>query len=465
MSEVSDVAVVGAGVIGLAVTAALLERGVPVTVIGPRMGDHRAQATRAAGAMLSTFSEIEAHHDPARVDVETRERIAATQLWPEWLARINAAAGTDVQVPAGTWVIAPAGRTAQLRPIAAAARAAGHVAEDHDATEIPGLVPPAGCAAALWLPTEAHVDSAALMNALGRALSLHPHCVWLDTTATTVEPGHVTCADGSHVRAGDIVLAAGTAIPGLLPAGRDWGVPSILAGRGVSALLRAPRLRLEHVVRTPNAAFACGVHLVPRADGTLYLGGTNRLTTAPDPDQAATLDELALLGTQATELLTPALRACELLAPRVGLRPYTLDHLPLLGQLAEPSLLLATATYRCGILLAPRIAELIAEEIASPGALADHPYRAQRPMPVPDLAVVLDHGASALLEHLLQGGGHLPAGTAAEFVAFADLALRALGDEASRLGAPLRRLWASAPVVEALPSLFALARRLEGTRP
>lgn len=123
-------------------------------------------------------------------------------------------------------------------------------------------------------------------------------------------------------------------------------MPPILAGRGASAPLNAPRLRLEHVVRTPNAAFACGVHLVPRADGTLYLGGTNRLTITPDPDRAATLDELALLATDAAQMLTPALRSGELLAPRVGLRPYTLDHLPLLGRLAEPSLLLATATPR-----------------------------------------------------------------------------------------------------------------------
>jgi hypothetical protein len=85
-------------------------------------------------------------------------------------------------------------------------------------------------------------------------------------------------------------------------------------------------------------------------------------------------------------------------------------------------------------------------------------------MPVPGLPATLHHGASALLDHLLQGGGWLPAASAADFVAFADLALRALDDETSRLGEPVRRLWAAAPVEEVLPSLFALARRLEGHR-
>ena len=57
------------------------------------------------------------------------------------------------------WVLAPAGRRAWLDPIAAAATAAGHPAELHDAGEIPGLAAPAEAPAALWLPTEASIDS------------------------------------------------------------------------------------------------------------------------------------------------------------------------------------------------------------------------------------------------------------------------------------------------------------------
>ncbi|MBO0879783.1 MAG: FAD-binding oxidoreductase [Mycobacterium sp.] len=66
MREVSDVVVVGTGALGLGVAWALLGRGLTVTVIGPRDGPHPGQASRAAGAMLSTFSEVEPGHDPAR---------------------------------------------------------------------------------------------------------------------------------------------------------------------------------------------------------------------------------------------------------------------------------------------------------------------------------------------------------------------------------------------------------------
>ena len=61
-ANTTDVTVVGTGVVGLAVAAAVLQRGLSVTVVGPRGGAHRGQASRAAGAMLSTFSEIEPGH-------------------------------------------------------------------------------------------------------------------------------------------------------------------------------------------------------------------------------------------------------------------------------------------------------------------------------------------------------------------------------------------------------------------
>ncbi|MER5358558.1 FAD-dependent oxidoreductase [Streptomyces sp. NPDC002785] len=466
MREPVDVAVVGTGVVGLAVAVELLHCGVHVTVVGPRAGAHRGQGTRAAGAMLSTFSELEPHQDAQRAGLETAERLAAHHAYPAWLERIEGMGGGTVQAPAGTWVLAPAGRRLSLAPIAAAARAAGHHVEEHDASSIPALCAPASSAGALWLPTEARVDSAALMEALSRAVDQHPRATWISESATAVGVGTVACTDGATVRAREVVLAAGCGIPALLPErGRPLGVPPILAGRGVSARLNAPAVEAEQVVRTPNAAFACGIHLVPRTDGALYLGGTNRLTLDADPEQPPALDEVAVLATDAASLMDPRLGAASLLDTRTGLRPYTLDHLPLIGRTGESSVLVATATYRCGVLLAPRLAELVADEITAPGSLDAHPYRALRPMVAPRIDDVLAQGAAqGLLEHLQQGGGHLAPAQQAEFAAFTGLALRALLDEDSKAGAAVRRLWERAPVIEAVPALFALARRLEALR-
>ncbi|GAA2910454.1 oxidoreductase [Actinoplanes cyaneus] len=462
MGDTFDVAVVGAGVIALAVAEQLLTAGLTVAVVGEASGLHPGHGSRAAGAMLSTFSEIEAGHDPQRVKVETGERLAAHDAYPAWLDRL-ASPGHRPELTSGTWVLAAANRAGDLTPIQAAAAAAGHNVEQHPGTQIPGLRAPAG-SQALWLPTEARIDSGLLMNALTAAVRRHPNATWYDTTAVAVSPGCVRCTDATEIRAGRIVLAAGVQTAALLPGhGCRIGVPPILAGRGVSMLLHAPQVSVPHVVRTPNAAFACGTHLMPRHDGSLYLGATNRLSVDPDLGQNATLDEIAVLATDAARHLDPRLTTAQLKQHRVGYRPYTADHLPLIGRTSEPSLLLATATYRCGILLAPRLAALLADEILHPGALDEHPYRVLRPMPAPDLPAVLDTGAStALIEHLIQAGAVLPPHVAAQLAAFTDVMLREAAGQATAAGHALRRLWGIAPVVESVPALFELPARLTG---
>ncbi|MGH3801599.1 MAG: FAD-dependent oxidoreductase, partial [Pseudonocardiaceae bacterium] len=196
------------------------------------------QATRAAGAMLSTFSEIEPRHDAQHTAVQTAERLAAHAMYSTWLERITHDSGIHLRAEPGTWVLAPAGRRGHLESIAAAARAAGHPAQLHDPAQIPGLNPPPTSAGALWLPTEARIDSAALMDALTRSVQAHPRSTWHDASAESVTADRVSCVDGTEVHAQQVVLAAGTSIPGLLPhGGRALGVPPILAGRGVSMLL------------------------------------------------------------------------------------------------------------------------------------------------------------------------------------------------------------------------------------
>ena len=253
-------------------------------------------------------------------------------------------------------------------------------------------------------------------------------------------------------------------IPVLLPeAGPPLGVPPVLAGRGASLLLDVPQVPVEHVVRTPNAAFACGVHMVPRAGGGLHLGGTNRLTLSPDPERRATVGELAALVGDATALLDYRLGGAEVTGTRVSLRPYTIDHLPLIGPTGDPRVLLATATYRCGILLTPRLAALTADEVTAPGTLDGHPYRTLRPMPAPEADTVTGDAAADLIDHLLQGGGHLPPQAEAELAEFLPAALRAM--LASPGGsAALRRLWQAAPVPEVLPSLLSLAARKQAAQ-
>ncbi|MGI8313357.1 NAD(P)/FAD-dependent oxidoreductase [Saccharopolyspora hattusasensis] len=459
-----DVIVAGTGVIGLSVAWALLDRGLTVAVVGPRLGEHAGQASRAAGAMLPVFSEIDAHHATERSTIDTRERLAAHDAYPAWLERLTTADGAAVTLNPGIWVVTEAGRTESLEAITAAADAAGHVAERYSGGEVPGLDPPVA-SEALWLPTEASIDSALLMTALSDTVARHPCACWYETDVISVDPDQrrVRCADGTSLTGGEIVLAAGTAIPGLVwDQGRPWGIPAILAGRGVSLLLDAPAVRVPTAVRTPNDGFACGVHLVPRASGQVYLGGTNRLDTSPDPNRRATVDELASLTRDAVETLDQRVGSAEVISSRVGMRPYCADHRPLVGRTGHPHLLLATATYRCGVLLAPHLAALLAQEITEPGSLDEHPYRAQRDMPQPGIEHLLEANAAACaVEHLLRGGSLSPQATR-ELTAWITVALRAIHGDVEHPSVTAQRcLWDTAPVVEVIPSLLALADRMQ----
>jgi glycine oxidase len=458
-----DLAVVGTGVIGLAAAHELLARGLTVTVLGPRPAAAPGQASAAAGAMLSLFSEVDAGQPAARVELEVGQRLKAFARYPAWLDGLAAASGhPPVQLVPGTWVVAGDAELDDLAVIAQAARAATHPAELHRGGDVDGLQPDVAPAAALWLPTEPSLDITRLLAVLAAAVAGHRNARWCDSPVTGVAPGRAVarlhCADGTVVTCGRVVLAAGAGIPALLgERGRDLGVPPVLAGRGVSMVLNTP-VTVEHTVRTPNAAFACGTHLVPRAGGTVYLGATNRLTLAPKLDGAATLDEVAALIGDATRIIEHRLGGAELLRTQVGYRPYTLDHLPLVGPIADPRILLATATYRCGVLLAPLLADLVADEITESGSLTCHPYRADRPMPVPRLSDLLTPATLRGLADHLAGPGRAERRQLAALLAAALPALLAGGgpreDAASRL-------LARAPVAEMLPSLLALTERLE----
>ncbi|MEV5721819.1 FAD-dependent oxidoreductase [Amycolatopsis mediterranei] len=462
-----DVAVVGTGVIGLAAAHELLARGLTVAVLGPRPGTAPGQASAAAGAMLSLFSEVDADQPEMRVELEVSQRLKSFARYPAWLDGLaGASCRPPVPLVNGTWVVATEAQRADVAAIARAARTASHPAELHDGAPVDGLRPEVAPAAALWLPTEPSLDITHLLKALAAAVTEHLSARWIDSPVTDVTPGHAAillhCADSTVLTCGQIVLAAGAGIPVLLGDRADeLGVPPVLAGRGVSMVLGTP-VAVEHTVRTPNAAFACGTHLVPRAGGAVYLGATNRLTLAPKLDGGATLDEVATLIGNATRFIDHRLAGAELLRTQVGYRPYTLDHLPLVGPTADPRVLLATATYRCGVLLAPLLADLVADEITEPGSLACHPYRADRPMPVPKLPDLLTPATLRGLADHLAGPGARPGDAGSrQLTALLAAALPAVLARPGPIGPAIARLFAHAPVAEVLPSLLALAERLE----
>ncbi len=460
----ADVAVIGTGIIGLATAWEAARRGLRVRLVGPRRGEHRGQASRAAGAMLAPFSEVAASNSAPRVALEVGERVAARDLYDPWLSLLREASGRPLTLTPGMWVVATTAGSrdaAELDAIAQAALSHGHQAERHDPGEVPGLSPARSCTAhgALWLPGEASIDSGELMSALTDALLAHAEVTWTEAEATGLHASHggelaITCATSLRISVPRVVLAVGVGLTDLLAGSQDLelALPPILAGKGVSALLRNVPLSLPTAVRTPMRDFACGMHLVPRTDGRIYLGATNRLCPSGTASYPLVM-ELADLLREAGEELSTQLFEGEIVGTSVGYRPFTLDHLPLVGPTADPRVLIASGTYRNGMLLAPRLAEMIADHLTV-GAVAEHPFAPTRTITPDALPETLDRWLPDLVNLFLTPQG---TPTAMQGV-LADLlhqSLRGLAtDESHPRGAAVRRTWQQAPVPEALWSLL-----------
>lgn len=457
--------VVGTGIVGLTTAWELLRRGFSVAIVGPRGRKRKGQATLAAGGMLSVFSEIEAKHTAERIAVETSERVLAHRLWYSLMGQLSEAAGRQLELVQGTWVIGSVAEHAVLGTIAATARQHGHPAEHHMAPIVPGLRPSVAVASALWLPTEYSLDVSVLMDILTDVIDSHPDSDWQHEWATCLtvdQSGNpaIVC-DDIRIVADRIVLAAGVGIPKLLAgSGLEVNVPTILAGRGTGLVLRATH-SVRCTIRTPNRDFSCGTHMVPLYAGLTYLGATNRFQSESASVTDATLDEVMTLIHDATTGFDSRLEDAQLVEVRVGHRPYTLDRLPVVGPAPDARILLATATYRSGVLLAPRVAQLVADEIAEPGCHSEHPYRPDRPPTPVDLDSLLGAGARELVDVICGPGGHIAPWSVDRLAAFIKLTLKSIltGTVDDPAAETVRQLWLRAPVAEVIPMIHRLVEQ------
>jgi glycine/D-amino acid oxidase-like deaminating enzyme len=468
----SDVVVVGGGVVGGAVALGLADAGVAVTLVSPRAAAGR-QASRAAGGMLGVFSEVSSHDPPDRRDIEVGERWRARGLYDAWLVRLADGSGLAPVVRPGLFVVANIEGEDDEREIAAIADAAsgcGCTAHAVPWRDVPGLAPARRSTplSVLHLPDEGHVDAALVMDALDATLAAHPRVDVVDGRAAALVPAGddgltVRLGGGREWRASQVVVAGGAESTDLLAnsEGIDAGLPPILAGRGVSLVVRATT-DLPVSLRTPNRGFACGLHLVPRTGGLTYLGATNRLTTGPIGSAAPTVDELCTLLDGAVRELNTNLRHAEVISSQVGYRPLTLDRLPLVGRSADPRVLVASGTYRNGLLLAPAVAEHLVGEVLAPGSGAQHPFSPVREAKVALGPEVAGRAGRSIVAQLIGSAAGLAPGRAVELEEFLSLALEGLLDDRpidDRLRRKLARLLERAPVEEAIPLVFEAAVR------
>jgi len=116
----------------------------------------------------------------------------------------------------------------------------------------------------------------------------------------------------------------------------------------------------NHVVRTVNRGGAqCGIHVVPRSDGTIYLGAGNYVSR-PGP-AAHRLDTVSyLLSTLERDLLNRTVVYKFTGDFLIGMRPRSIDGFPIIGAMSVfENVFVATGTNRLGLTWAPRIADQV----------------------------------------------------------------------------------------------------------
>ena len=367
-----NVAIIGAGVIGLGIAWRLAMRGVPVAVFDK--GACGAGASHAAAGMLAACAEAE----PGEEALVTLGR-ASQARWPAFAAELKEASGVDVGLrPEGTLVVAltsddQARLSHQLvfqqklgLPLQWITAAETRRREPHLAGKLAGAV---------FSPEDTQVDNRKLAAALriaaeaaGAGISEHQAVKTISNDAGRVDG--IVLADGRKVAADVVVLAAGAwsrSIEGLAPELRPPVRP--IKGQMLALRMDPTAPLLTHVVWAP------GAYLVPRLDGRLLVGAT---VEEKGYDTSLTAGGILTL-LEAAWRAVPAVEELPIDEMWVGHRPGSRDDAPILGTGLIDGLIYATGHHRNGILLTPitadAIAELVFEGAADP---AIRPFSIER---------------------------------------------------------------------------------------
>jgi glycine oxidase len=207
-------------------------------------------------------------------------------------------------------------------------------------------------AGGLLLPEDHQVDPPKLMRALPIAAAHSGAKFRSGQVHGIVEKGGRAVGvdvDSDRVEADAIIVAAGSWSSQIVGARIDPRAVRPVRGQMVELHTRLPVCQ--------RVVAGGGVYLVPRADGRLIAGSTMEHAGF---DKRVTAQGLGRILSGAVALC-PALAQAEVHASWAGLRPWTEDDLPILGEGPLPGLLLATGHFRNGILLAPITALLISQ--------------------------------------------------------------------------------------------------------
>jgi glycine/D-amino acid oxidase-like deaminating enzyme len=367
---VSDVAVVGAGIVGAAVARELAVRGVAVTLVD-RAGVSEGTTGRGEGNVLCSDKLPGPELELTRHALDLYDEID-TRLGEE--ARIMRKGALIVHPEAATWAAEPA-RVDALR-------AAGVEADLLDAEAVRALEPALDgpLHGASRFPRDIQCDPVRIARALVREAEaagarLRTGCT---VERIAVRDGRVSGLETPEgtIAAGAVVLAAG---PWSRTLAEGAGLPLPLEPRkGQLVRLRAPSSRfVRHKVvdgsylgsvLSHDAGLQVSTVVETTWDGDVLVGSSRErrgFDLAADP---AVSDEMVARAAR----LFGALPKLERAAEWAGLRPWLPDHLPAIGpSAAVPGLWVATGHEGAGVAVGPVTGRVLAQAYCGEPVLVD----------------------------------------------------------------------------------------------
>ena len=332
-SQTRTITVVGAGIVGLWQALTLARRGFAVRLVERSAEPFTQAASTLAGAMLAPYCEAEAAEPVVR-----ELGLRSLALWRDTYPGVTA---NGTLVVAGTRDRAELTRFARLTD--------GYAKLDADELHAlePGLE--GRFATGLYFGAEAHMVPAEAMRFLLDAARSAGAAVALATNWPD---------DGNR---NDIVIDCRG-----LAARAD--LADLRGVRGERVIVRAREVELARPVRLLHPRHP--LYVVPWGAGCYMVGAT--VIESDDASPVTVRSALELLGS--AYALHPGFAEAEIVDIGAGVRPAFIDNVPRI--VVRGRVIHVNGLYRHGFMLAPVLAELVAEHLAT-GATDDRVFRMQ----------------------------------------------------------------------------------------
>lgn len=324
----ADITVRGAGIFGLSIAWACVQRGASVQVVDP----HGAGAGASGGLVGALAPHVPENWNPKK-QFQLESLLMAQAFWDA----VEAAGGLS----------AGYGRTGRLQPLQDAravtlARNREDTAralwQDHASWQ----VRPA-CDLGPWCPPSA----SGLVVHDSLSARMHPRRACAALTAALASKSVTVAPEAAD--SGLVLHAKGYA--GLLELNDSFAKPLGSGVKGQAALL-------HHDAKNMPQLYADGLHIIPHADGTVAIGSTSERAFDQPDETDGQLQEVIDRAIAAV----PALQTAKVLECWAGVRPRAKSRAPMLGAWpGRPGHFIANGGFKIGFGMAPKVAQVMAD--------------------------------------------------------------------------------------------------------